>query len=552
MTGGASKTALQGIYDAAIRNREVRAWKRRQRPSMGLYDGNWRFRGQVVGEYSADFDWKLNDTGSGQIVLPYDHHLALWAFSFWKRDTANIHVRVDKDGERWTGRLSEVITEQDSDGTRTVTLNFLHDYEELKHIDVWANPLTPAFVQFPKTFLLAGPSAYVLKLTLFLNLVRLNMSLWQLPDDPLSFEGWTQGLNYKEWPVVVKPGSLLLDDSQWTILNSRFKSFHDLAKPVLADGHLMVEMRRWFTGDPQPWPGAGLYRDGQLVIDIVDKSGWFDETAIGGTIAGGLLRTGFNVAENLVDETRMHLNRIDDAPEYEVAGWLGVSPKQPWVTYRTNGDANTAESSSFTWQPATVAQITTGGKSSPGVNEALSVSTQLAFNLIGSFMLQPGLGSVADSVLQPLYEDTIAAFMSLKSPLRTMRLGWSHYYENFESGGDKAYTLSSVIAMRKGFWDSRERTLHQMKIGDGAPYLVGANGEGHFSLGDRVGGEVPGARDGRVVVEQVTGLSLSWGADSPHEWVISTGDMSADHDPIEYLISKVADLSEAAQDLGVM
>ena len=44
MTSGASKTALQGIYDAAIRNREVRAWKRRQRPSIGLYDGDWTFR----------------------------------------------------------------------------------------------------------------------------------------------------------------------------------------------------------------------------------------------------------------------------------------------------------------------------------------------------------------------------------------------------------------------------------------------------------------------------------------------------------------------------
>lgn len=548
----ADKQALQKIWDTTLAAKEQRARARREPPRIHLYDGDWTYRGQVFGEIEYSFQWKLNDTGAGHIVLPWEHHLARWAAEFWARDTANIHVRVDKDGARWCGRCQSVVTEQDDEGVKTVRIEFLHDYEELKHITVWANPLSPAEVQFPKTFLLAGPAAYMLKLTLFLNLVRLNMSLWQLPDDPLSFDGWTQGLDYKQWPIIVKPGSLLLDDSQWTIINSRFKNFHDIAKPILDDGRLMMKLDRWFTGDPQPWPAAGLNRDGQLIVDIVDKSGWWDQTAVGGTIAGGLLRTGIELADNLVDETRVALERPKHSDQYDIAGWLGVAPEQPWVVYRTNPPTNTAVATSFTWQPATVGQITTGGHSSPGVNETISVVTQFIFNMLGSFILQPSFGSIADGVLSPLYEDTLAAFMNIKNPLRTMNLGWSHYYERFEDGADKAYTLSAILALRKGFYDTRERSLHQLNIADGAPFLVGDNGQGHFFLGDRVGGEIPGARDGRVVVEQVTELTLSATEDTPHEWVITTGDPETDADPIEYLIGRVSQLFEAAHDLGVI
>lgn len=543
---------LDDIYDSAMRRREVRSRKRREPPLVRLWDGDWNLRGRVSGEYSGSFEWKLNDTGSGTLVLPHDHHLAMWASKYWARAKQNIHVTVDKDGARWGGRATEVVSEMDDDGGKTVTIRFAHDYEELKHIQAWPNPFLPAGVQFPKQFLLAGPSVYTLKLALFMNLFRLQGNLWRLPDDPLSFQGWTQGLNYKQWPILVKPSSLLLDDSKWTILTSRFKDFHEMAKTTLGDGQLMVECRRWLIGDPQPWPGAGLNRNGQLIIDIVDKSGWFEQTAVGGTLFGGLARTAFDVADNLIDETRVALNRVDDVDEYHIPGFLGVVPKQPWVVYRTDDPVRTAVSSSFTWQPATVAQVTVGGHSMPGVNEGISALVQLTGNLVSAYMMMPQLGGVADTLLKPLYEDVFLAFMSLKSPARTLGLGWSHYYENFADGGDKAYTLSSILALRAGFWATRSRTSHQMNIGDGAPYLIGERGEGHFFLGDRVGGEIPGARDGRVVVEQVSNLKLSWDADSPHEWEAITGDLSLTDDYLAHAIGEIKEVMAAIHDIGVI
>lgn len=548
----ADYAALERIYESTMRQRREREEARRKPPAVHIYDGDWRYRGQVFGERDMSFEWIKNDTGSCHITLPAEHHIAQWVANYWDRETANVHVRMDKDGGRWCGTLADCVSEQDDNGDLTVTMNFLHDYEKMKHIDLWPNPLMPAGVQFPKAWIMAGPAIYVLKLTLFMNLFRHFGNLWQLPDDPLDFKSWVQGLNYKEWPMLVKPSSLLLDDSPWCIVSSRFKTFDEAAKDILADGRLMVKLDRWFTGDPQPWPGAGLKRDGQLIVDIVDKSGWWEQTSVGGTIAGGLVRTGVELAENLVDEARVHLQKYEDAEEYTLAGWLGIAPKQPWVVYRTNPPYNTAQSTSFTWQPATVGQITVGGHSSPGINESISIATKLVFNIMGSFILQPNLGSIIDDAASPIYEDTIGAFMSVKNPLRTRRLGWDHYLENFEDGADKAYTLSSLIALRSGFFKTRERTAHKMNIQDGAPYLVGDRGQGHFFLGDRVGGEIPGSKDGRVVVEQVTSIVLTQSADQPHQWEITTGDQETDQDPIDYLLGLSRDFFASIKELGLI
>lgn len=550
-----TRGVLDDAYQQALRSRAERDYMRRQPPLVRLWapskDLGLELRGRVTGEYSANFQWRLNDTGSGELVLPAEHHLARWLTQWWTRGQGNAVVTVDKDGARWSGICSEVTTSFNDDQDATVTATFLHDYEQLKHLLVWPNPFTPAGVQFPKTWQLYGPAAYILKVTLFVNLFRQFGSLWQLPDDPLNPKTWVTGLNYKQWPILVRPRSIVRDSTPWRYLHARFTPWHDMAEPLLDDCRLMVQLRRWFIGDPQPWPGAGLNRNGQIIVDIVDKSGWWEQTATGGTIAHGLVRTGLEVADNAVDEIRTALDRPVDADEYSVSGFLGVAPKQPWVVYRVGGDTNTAVSAEYTFSPATVGQITVGGRSAPGVNEAMSASSKLLFNLLGSFILQPGLGSVVDTALAPLYEDTLLAFMSLKSPLRTRQLGWGHYMENFQDGGDQAYTLSSLLAMRKGFFETKAKIGHTIRIADGAPYLIGENGKGHFFLGDRIGSEAPATRDGHVDVAQVTELVLSWQADQPHEWEATIGEFP-EKDPLEWALNRIRSVSAGLQEMGLL
>lgn len=545
---------LEGIYASAVERRAAREKLRREAPLVRLYDGDWDLRGRVSGEYESSFEWKLNDTGQGTIVLPDDHFLAKWALAQQFRNRQkNIHVVAKKDGASWGGRCESVQMTQDELGQRTITLHFLHDYEELKKTVVWANPFTPAAVQFPRKFILAGPSVYMLKLSLFLNVARLAGSWWAMPDDPMDFGSWTQGLRTSQWPIMVKPGSLLLDDSEWCLLSSRFKTWHDMASGTLADAGLMVECRRWLLGDPMPWPGAQP-RNGQLIIDIVDKGGWFGQTAVGGTILGGLARTVLTVADDLVDEARTSAGAMLTSPEYRVSGFLGTAPANPWVVFRTDTalGTNVVESVDFTWQPATVTQLVAGGHSAPGVNEGMIAMLQLAGAFAETYLAVPNLGDPLATVLTPIFEDTIAAFMSYKSLQRSESLGWSHYYENFVSGADQAYTLSSVLAMRRGMRETRERTTHNFTVSDGGPYLIGEQGMGHFFLGDRVGCEIPGT-GGRVSVEQVSTLRLAWSAETPHAWEITIGDpqTKGDGDPLDWLIDRVKDGVGSLQDLGV-
>ena len=69
-------------------------------------------------------------------------------------------------------------------------------------------------------------------------------------------------------------------------------------------------------------------RHGALIIDVVDKSGYYAETALMGTLAGGLVRTVASIADNLY---------LPDLPEVD-------------LLIRTSGEART--SNFLPWQAA--------------------------------------------------------------------------------------------------------------------------------------------------------------------------------------------------------
>lgn len=542
---------LRQLWDQGQAQRDAREEGRRRKPMVRLWDGDWKLAGVVHGELDGSFSWKLNDTGSGLLRLPVGHWLARWALDIKGRETENIHITVDKDGARWGGRLRRLRLVKTAQGERSVELHFLHDYEEVKRIQCWSNPFLPAAVQFPRAAILAGPSKWVLKTMLLMNIVRINASLWHLPDDPLDLASWGQGFDPSQWPIVIKPGSLLADSSPWTVASSRFKFWHDMAESTLGDAELMVECRRWLEGDPEPWPGAVL-RNGALVIDIVDKSGHWSPEGHGstGSIFTGIVRTVTQLAENLVDEYQATIPEPQEVPEYRRPGWLGTVSAAPYVTYR-DGALTGVEAAEFTWEPTQAVQINGGGHSMPGVNELMSAAIQLAGNTLGQFVFVPTAGTIADTLLKPIYTDTLMAWMSMKSPIRSRRAGWSHYEEHFARGSDRAYTLSGLIAMRQGFWETRARTSHQLTIADGAPWFVGENGLGHFFLGDRIASTVIGLPEGQMIVEQVSELTFAWSRDSMG-WGINLGDPRAGESPTARAVREISSLATAVHDLGVI
>ena len=122
--------------------------RRRIAPALvRLWDGDWNLRGVVKQEIQASFQFLDDETGIGMIEMPVDYYLSKWAIDVDARETTNIHITVDKDGARWSGRIDSVKVTKDENFAWICRLTFKHDREELKYILGYANPFAwaPAF-----------------------------------------------------------------------------------------------------------------------------------------------------------------------------------------------------------------------------------------------------------------------------------------------------------------------------------------------------------------------------------------------------------------------
>ncbi|MFG1790360.1 phage tail protein [Nocardia sp. NPDC049149] len=539
---------FEAQYAAIIRRLEANRIKRLRPPLVRLWDGNWVLRGQVSHTYTGSFQEVDSETGVGKIEMPEDYYLSKWIIDHDARTTKNIHVTVDKDGVRWSGRMDSYEIEKNATGQTIVRVFFKHDYEELKHIICWSNPFLFAELQFPRLWLMFGPAKWALKLTLLVNIMRLESSIWMLPDDPLDPKQWFN-FDQSTWSMVVKPLKIEDDRSPFAVVHARFKDFHSVAKSILADAQLTPTFRRYLEGDEPPWPGARL-KHGCLVIDIEDKSGWTSGTSFGGDLFLGLQHAITNIGSDGKTESVQNISDPAFPDEYYQPGWKGTLPSAPGIIYRET-KRNGIVSSGFVGRPATDVQVVTGGHSMPGVNELISAAIQMAGDLIAMMIGVPPVGGAVDALLKPLYTDTVLAWMAWKSPARAQQLGWSHYKEGLASSSSKAYTLSALITLRAKLWATREQFSHQVQVADGAPWLIGQRGKGHFYVGDRIGTTVKGAPKGKIYVERVSEATLSWSRDRSPSWAITVGHRE-ERDPVVKALEKVQELFGIAHDLGVM
>ena len=547
---------LDAAYESGMRQRRRREIKRLRPPVATLWHARTvglDLAGRIAGEYTGDCEWVVNDVGRATISMPEADPLARWAAEWYNRDKDVVVLRIDKDGERWCGTLSDLDVEQHEQGDRTVHLTFLHDWEQFKHIPVYPNPMFPSAFQAPKVFQLFMKAMSLLALTLQLNLLRHFTVLGgHLPDDPLKFESWQAAWNWRDWPILVAPINYLEDPTPLRYLGARMDYFADLAQPILEDVQLHMRIDRWFEGDPDPWPGARLTRNGQMIVTFHDKSGWFGETATEGTLGRGLTRTALEIADGGVEEIRNLVDARPDTPQYHVSRWLGVAPGDPYVVYRTSGAASMVRSARASYSPPTVGMITVGGQSMPGVNETMSAVTKVVFNLLGAAIPGgAGFGAIVDDAAKPIYENTTLAFQTLDLVLRTRRLGWGHYLEDTDVGNIEAFTVASVVALRALRRATDAKSGHTLDVGDGAPFLIGARGEGHWHYGDRIGHESLLSRDGRIETGQANRVALAWAADEPHHYAVTIGEFPR-RDPVEWAIKLAGSVAKDLQRQGLM
>lgn len=546
----------EAIWQATLaEDRRVEAMQETP-PGIFVFDGHQRLQHLLLDVVSVHAEDNENDTGNIELTLPFAHPVAQWMNDDRGRmsrgEGENFHVDVEHNGVRLSGRYDSKTVKKDAKGQRLLVVTFLTDYENLKWVDCWSNPFLPAIFQFPRIFLLAGPAIWTLKTALFLNLLRIYSSIWQIPDDPMNPMTWLDGLDMSNWDIVIKPTTLLQDlaaGTTWALFMSRWGKWHDIASPIMSDAELSVVTRRWRKGDPEPWPGADI-KDGALVVDIVDKSGHREGAANGGTIFDGLTRTIRESVGDMVEDIEVELSGEPSWPSQFYSTMFETPKGFPFVHFPADYPTETE----FTTSPSKGIIINCGGQSAPGVNEAISAGVQALGDLVtsnlnvGGYGIGPQGGAI-DAVLKPFYTDTVLAWISVKLPHRIAQQGSSHYLEYHVDLPGKAYTLSSLMAVRSGV-KATERQRHGKVTSVGGPYVVGWKGSGHFYKGDRGSFEIAGDESGEIHVERCSKTTFNWAADHFAQWEAEFG-APADRDPIETIIKMISDTASAASMLGV-
>lgn len=533
-------------------------------PVIYLYDGNQRLQHVILDPIEATAEELENAAGTITVTIPADHPAAQWVWDEKGRvsrgEGINVHVEYRIGGTRVSGRVTPstgIKSERLDTGEDVITIEAVGEYKNLEMVRVWSNPFLPAVFQFPRLWILAGPAIWVLKTTLFVNLLRLYGSLWQIPDDPLNPLTWLDGLNMSNWDIVVKPTSLLADmaaGTVWCVATSRFRSWTEMAETILEDAELTVTLSRWRAGDPEPWPGADI-KDGALVVDIVDNSRHREGAANGGTIFDGLTRTIRESVGDLIEDVE---TAFAGGPSSEVADlWRSVLCTAPgWPTVHIDADGDSRPT--VTRRPPGAVHLTMGGQSAPGVNEAISAAVQSIGDLVTSNINIAGYGigpqgGAIDAVLKPLYTDTVLAWMSVKLIQRRNRVGSSHFLEDFIEIPGKAYTISALAALRAGERATRGGEVVEAQFPTDSPYVIGRPGHGHAWVGSPVSFEVPASSAREVHVERVSKVKAVFSSDPQADGAFREVELGRreESDPWEAMLNRIKHLAEAAHDAGV-
>jgi hypothetical protein len=599
--GGISSEADSELFwQNELRRRDTQNQARLAAPLIQLWDGDFTLRGAVEGWRDVDWTFIENDTGSATLQLSLGHYLAKWVMNFSGRDKRNVIITIDKQGTRWSGFMDNYKVVNTPGDDLYLEITFKHDYEQLKHIYVWANPFLGTEVQFPKLWIIFGPAKWCLLMTLFVNILRLETSLWTLPDDPLDIKQWFPfSLNTGIWRNIVKPFPFLLDSSNSTFVFSRFSQFHDVAKPILEDAQLTIVCRRYLPsqGDPHPFLDlsgelninliedlAALIplREGCLVWDIVDNSGWGQGTSYGGSILDGLTREAVTIADDGFTQTIDVFQGNPTYPgDYFIPGNLATLPQYPWVVYDTNSPWSGIRTSEFNYFEATDTAFLTGGHSMPGVNEGISAGVNMAGDFLstvinnllgqledgpfGGFIQIPPLGGIFDALAKILYEDTFLAFNQQPTSRSTGEtlpipgldqtptgLGAFHYHEGWGEGADRANTLAALMALRAKIWATRAHSTHTIQVSDAAPYVLGEAPYGHFWLGNRIGTTVVDFPvPDLIFVERVSKIQGGWGKDGSRGWKLTVG-YKEPEDPALKALTLIRTINQALGTLGIL
>src|SRR4051812_28197339 len=115
--------ALWGTIQARHKQREL---DRLKPPLVELWDGDYNLRGEVGEWRELEFKFVENDAGPASLKLSLSNYLARWVMDHKGRAKRNVHITIEKQGARWSGRMENYKVVREKGGDAYLEIIFIH------------------------------------------------------------------------------------------------------------------------------------------------------------------------------------------------------------------------------------------------------------------------------------------------------------------------------------------------------------------------------------------------------------------------------------------
>ena len=433
-----------------------------------LYDKVYKTRGEVNDYINVECAFPRHLVETGNLVMKGDDPLAPAALLCHEEV---VPITIEIGHLLWSGRIKIA---KDRFGWKneadTVVCELEGDRAWLMKIMAWPNFLLPIQVQFPPRGVAIGTAISVIKWVVSTQTFRLQSGLWDLINnlgslnldwkswfgtalmqDPLGDDGvfdLSDVMRMLRTPIFVVGNIFdgLFDTSPFISINWRMDKLYDLIDQVVKDNGLVVEVRLWRKGDPQPQDNMLFpLTSATIVVDVKDRMGIVGPTH---TFLDGILRTLIDLQDSVFGEAlNPFLNPNGEiAPEgFNIAPLFGLHWVQPWALFNADHPQSGCWGEMAHHHPLAWRTII-GGHSPKWMNDLINATLAFFLDMI---MIIVGFTGVPSTLLDGLFNDILLAFALADNMSRRIKLGPYGYPEWFAPTGHAPYNIDGVFAMKR-------------------------------------------------------------------------------------------------------
>jgi hypothetical protein len=526
--------------------------RRVPQPLIRIWDKEMRAIARVQIPETWSCEEIAHDNGMARIELVgKDNEWIRDLILFKTKPAEDLHITIDPDPakphdwrNRWGGKVESIIDVETTGKPTVTTITAVSNRIHLRHIMLAAAPVLPHAVQIPKLFLWGGPCVTTCATATLINLFRIYTlnGFWPLPRNLFDPLAWINNINPLNWPIQVMPVRPIFDQSRWVTIGSRWQDAETILTPVMKDAGVICRAYTWLPGDPAPYSHVFGPDLGELlkptracvILSFEDRSGVTGPT---GTAVDGLINLFAATADDIFTETLFAVDGDGDGvTDPFIRKILAVAPKRPPFVYRDTGYGGTLAKTTAVHKAKAIT-IITGGRSPGWVNQAISFAIRYGISQLAQTITLPGTATQIpgseglDNLYMEQLSDVFMAFMPFVDPVRSAMVGSYARNEHFEQPGGTAFTMSSVMTARQGWWATRPYSSMKFDIDDSL-YKIGED----IHLGSRVAAE----RKGVLYTDQIMAIKRTGDRNSSGRPVISFGDDSREEDPVAQGFAAIA------------